>query len=97
MEYPFPLHSGSPTGARGRDVLQLRILGISILSTVDIDNRTCAWCTTCSLSIRYPSVSRKSVLKVSIINVGLHMNDVPLATEGYHRWDRLPHFVFIVF
>lgn len=49
----------SPTIAHGRDVLQFRILAISILSAVDIDNRTCAWCTTCSLSIRDPSVSRK--------------------------------------
>jgi hypothetical protein len=84
----------SPTSAHGRDVLQFRILAISILSSVDIDSRTCAWCTTCSSSIRDPSVSRKVGIEVSIIKVSLHMNDLSWATGGCHRRDRLPYFVF---
>jgi hypothetical protein len=35
-----------------------------------------------------------SKVSISIIKVGLHMSDVPLATEGYHQRDTLPYFIF---
>jgi hypothetical protein len=94
MEYIFPLHSEVPLSHMGATFYNFEFLASAFCFTVDIDSRTCAWCITCSLSIRDPSVSRKVGIEVSIIKVSLHMNDLSWATGGCHRRDRLPYFVF---